>query len=61
MPSETLKDVLLWQERTYGEKIAIVDSPDGKRWSFHELNDFSRRICAGYARQGDVRKNDRIG
>lgn len=61
MAPETLKDVLLWLETQFGDKEAIADCPDGKRWTFRDLNDFSRRACAGYASDGGVRKGDRVG
>lgn len=61
MVFETLKGVLLWLETQFGDKEAIVDCPGGKRWTFGDMNDFSRRICAAYARDGGVRKGDRVG
>ncbi len=61
MAPETLKDVFLWLETQFGDREAIVDCPDGKRWTFRDLNDFSRRVCASYARDGGVRNGDRVG
>ncbi len=61
MAIETLKEVLLWLDTQFGEKEAVVESPGGKRWTFGDLNDLSRRVCAAYAQEGGVRKGDRIG
>jgi long-chain acyl-CoA synthetase len=57
---QTVKEMFLWLEKSFGSKEAIVDYPGGKRWTFRELNDYSRRICASYKREGSVKRGDRI-
>jgi len=57
---QTIKEILLWLEKCFGNKMGIVDYPGGKRWTFRELNDYSRRICASYKNDGSVEKGDRI-
>jgi acyl-CoA synthetase (AMP-forming)/AMP-acid ligase II len=58
---ETLKDILLWLETQFGDKEAVADHSRRVRWSFGELNDRAREIAASFARDGGVRKGDRIG
>jgi len=58
---ETMKDLLLWTEAGFGSKDAIVDFDRAVRWSYAELNDRSRQVCASYSRDGGVRKGDRVG
>ena len=57
---QTHKEILVWLEKCFGNKEAIVDYPGGKRWTFRDLNDYSRRICASYKRDGSIEKGDRI-
>ncbi len=57
---QTQKEILLWLEKCYGNKEAIVDYPLGRKWTFRDLNDCSRRICASYKKDGSVKKGDRI-
>jgi acyl-coenzyme A synthetase/AMP-(fatty) acid ligase len=56
----TQKEILLWLEKCFGNKEAIVDYPGGKRWTFGDLGDYSRRICASYKRDGLVGRGDRV-
>jgi fatty-acyl-CoA synthase len=58
---DTMKDLLLWTESGFGAKEAIVDFDRGVRWSYSQLNDYARRICASYARDGGVTRGDRVG
>ncbi len=61
MPLETVKEIMSWLEKCFGAKEAIVDYPSGRRWSFGDLNDYSRRVCASYKRDGSIKKGDRVG
>lgn len=57
---ETQKEIFLWLEKCFGTKEAVVDYPSGKRWSYQDFNDYSRRICASYKKDGGVQKGDRV-
>jgi fatty-acyl-CoA synthase len=61
MPLETVKEVMSWLEKCFGAKEGVIDYPTGRRWSFYDLNDYSRRICASYKKDGLVKKGDRVG
>jgi acyl-coenzyme A synthetase/AMP-(fatty) acid ligase len=58
---QTMKEMLIWLEKCYGDKEAIVDHPEGRRWTYAELGDYSRRICASYRTDAGVKKGDRVG
>jgi acyl-coenzyme A synthetase/AMP-(fatty) acid ligase len=60
MTTETLKDVFSWLERSFPDKEAIADS-GGRSWTFGQLNDYSRRVCASYAQLANVDQGDRVG
>lgn len=58
---QTMKELLLWLEDNFGGNEAIVDYPQGRRWTYRDLGDYSRRICASYKKDGGVKEGDRIG
>lgn len=58
---ETMKDLFLWLEKSYGNKEAIVDFPVGKRWSFRDLGNYSRSVCANYSKDVGIKKGDTVG
>ncbi len=57
---ETQKEIFLWLGKCFGAKEAMVDYPSGKRWNYQDFNDYSRRICASYKKDGRVRRGDRV-
>lgn len=56
----TLNETLLWLEAHYGDAEAVVDWPDGRRWTFAELSDRARRLAAAY-RDAGIGRGDRVG
>ncbi|MBI2820551.1 MAG: acyl--CoA ligase [Acidobacteria bacterium] len=58
--TETQKEMFLWLEKHFGGKEGVVDYPSGRRWSYRAFNDYSRRICASYKKDGGIQKGDRI-
>jgi fatty-acyl-CoA synthase len=57
---KSFKELLLWTEAGYGDKLAVIDLERDARWTFADLNKAARSVCAAYAASG-VRQNDRIG
>jgi fatty-acyl-CoA synthase len=58
---ETMKNLLLWAEAGFGSKEAIVDFDRGRRWTYADLNNHARQICANYRQAGGVTQGDRVG
>jgi long-chain acyl-CoA synthetase len=57
---KTFKELLLWLDAGYANKTAIVDLDRNVQWTYGELNQAARSICAAYAEMGVV-NDDRIG
>jgi len=58
---ETMKNLLLWTESGFGSKDAIVDFDRGRRWTYSDLNNHARQICANYRQDGGIMQGDRVG
>lgn len=60
IPEIPVHDLVFSVCAMYGDKIAMVDAPTGKSYTYTEVVDISRKISSGLARLG-IKKGDVIG